>query len=67
MDEVSVEKRWIEICTRRNGRNPEEYLPRPRFVHFEIHMDYGYADSGPQRRGVRRACATEPPFENTNE
>ena len=39
MNEVSMEKLWNEICDKEKGRNYEENLPRPRFVHHETYME----------------------------
>ena len=38
-----------------NGRNPEKNLPRPRFVHHEIHME------GPRRELGTPAVGGERP------
>ena len=46
-----------------NGRNPEETLPRPRFVHHETHMEWPRRELGTPAVGGERltACATRPP------
>ena len=37
MNEMSVEKRWNEICGRGKWEKPRENLPRPRFVNDKTH------------------------------
>ena len=46
-----------------NWRNPEKNLPRPRFVHHEIHMEWPRRELGTPAVGGERltACATRPP------
>ena len=60
MDEMSVEKWWNEIYARENGRNPEENLRIPRFVHHETHMEGPRRELGTPAVGGERltACAT---------
>ena len=50
-----------------NGRNPEKNLPRPRFVHHEIHMEGPRRELGTPTVGDKHltACATSR-FYNTN-
>ena len=69
--------RWVwrnggmEFVIGENGRNPAKNLPRPRFVHYETHMEWPRRELGTPAVGGERltACATRPPMkwiENAN-
>ena len=63
MDEMSVEKWWNEICGRGKREKPQENLPRPRFAHHEIHMEWPRRELGAPAVGGESltACATRLP------
>ena len=49
---------------RENRRNPVKNLPRPSFVHHEIHMEGPRRELGTPVVGGKRltACTTRPPY-----
>ena len=62
--------RWVwrnggmKFVAGENGKSPEKYLPRTRFVHHETHMEWPRRDLGTPAVGGERltACATRPPY-----
>ena len=53
----------MKFVVGKNGRNPVKNLPRPRFVHHEIHMEGPRCELGTPAVGGERLTAytTRPP------
>ena len=67
MNEMSAKKWWNEICGRESERTPEINLPRIRFVHHEIQIEWPRRELGTPAVGAYQVttCAMEPPHKIT--